>query len=54
MGWQSGEPTLEEMLSDPTVIIMMKRDSVDPDDLRALVREMSRRLKRHCQEARAA
>ena len=47
MCWLSGgEPTLDEMLSDQTVITLMKRDSVDPDDLRVLLREMSRRLKR--------
>ena len=48
MCWLSGgEPTLDEMLSDQTVITLMKRDSVDPDDLRVLLREMSRRLKCH-------
>jgi hypothetical protein len=41
----SGEPTLDEMLFDPTVIAMMKRDGVAPDDLRVLLQEMSRRLK---------
>jgi hypothetical protein len=47
MCWLSGEPTLDEMLCDTTVITMMKRDGVAPDDLRVLLLEMSRRLKRH-------
>ena len=47
MCWLSGEPTLDEMLCDTTVIAMMKRDGVAPDDLRVLLLEMSRRLKRH-------
>jgi hypothetical protein len=47
MCWLSGEPTLDDMLFDPTVITMMKRDGVAPDDLRVLLQEMSRRLKRH-------
>ena len=45
MCWLSGEPTLDEMLFDPTVITMMKRDGVTPDDVRVLLQEMSRRLK---------
>jgi hypothetical protein len=47
MRWLSGEPTLDEMLFDPTVATMMKRDGVDADDLRVLLQEMSRLLKRH-------
>jgi hypothetical protein len=46
MRWLSGEPTIDEMLVDPTVITMMKRDGVEPDDVRLLVRDVSRRLKR--------
>jgi hypothetical protein len=37
MCWLSGEPTLDEMLFDPTVITMMKRDGVAPDDVRVLL-----------------
>jgi hypothetical protein len=47
MSWLSGEPTIDEMLLDPTVITMMKRDGVAPDDVRLLIRDVSRRLKRH-------
>ena len=46
MCWLSGEPTIDEMLVDPTVITMMSRDGVEPDDARLLIRDVSRRLKR--------
>ena len=38
--WLSGEPTIDEMLADPTVITMMKRDGVEPDDVRLLIRRL--------------
>jgi hypothetical protein len=44
MSWFHGEPTLDEMLSGPTVIALMKCDGVKPGDLRVLLRDMSRRL----------
>jgi hypothetical protein len=37
MGWFEGEPTLEEVFSDPTVHVLMERDVVNPDDLRLLL-----------------
>jgi hypothetical protein len=37
MGWLQGEPTLEDVLSDPTVHVLMERDDVDPDGLRTLL-----------------
>src|SRR6266853_3963521 len=40
-----GEPTLDEMLVDPTVLAVMKRDGVDPDDPRKLLGEMSQRVR---------
>ena len=46
MCWLSGESTVDEMLLDPTVIIMMRRDGVEPDVVRSLIRDVSRRLKR--------
>jgi hypothetical protein len=46
MCWLSGEPTVDEMLLDPTVIAMMSRDGVEPDDVRLLIRDVSSRLKR--------
>jgi hypothetical protein len=46
MCWLSGEPTIDEMLLDPTVITMMSRDGVEPDDVRLLIRDVSGRLKR--------
>jgi hypothetical protein len=44
MGWLQGEPTLEDVLSDPTVQALMKRDHVDPDDLRMFFRNMKSAL----------
>jgi hypothetical protein len=33
MCWLYGEPTLEELLADPTITVLMERDAVDPDAL---------------------
>ena len=42
--WLTGEPTLGEMLADPVIQLVMRRDRVDPDDLQALLRDISTRL----------
>jgi hypothetical protein len=46
MGWEwlQGEPTLEDVLSDPIVQALMKRDHVDPNDLRMFFRNMKSAL----------
>ena len=44
MGWLQGEPTLEDVLSDPTVHALMKRDDVDPDDFRTFLEDVRRAL----------
>jgi len=44
MGWLQGEPTLEDVLSDPTVHALMKRDDVDPDDFRMFLDDVRRAL----------
>ena len=36
------EPTLEDMLAEPIVRVVMARDGVDPDEVRALMRQLSR------------
>jgi hypothetical protein len=46
MGWLQGEPTLEEVFSDPIVNVLMERDEVDPDDLRMFLEDMRRGLER--------
>ncbi len=33
MCWLNGEPTLEDLLADPTITALMERDEVDPDAL---------------------
>jgi len=40
MGWLQGEPTLDDVLSDPTVHALMERDDVDPDDLRMFLEDV--------------
>ncbi len=40
MGWLQGEPTLEDVFSDPTVHVLMERDDVDPDDLRMFLEDV--------------
>ena len=45
MGWLQGEPTLEDVFSDPTVHVLMERDDVDPDDLRTLLEDVTSALK---------
>jgi len=41
---QAWEPTLEEMLAEPVVQLMMTVDGVRPDDLVTLLRRMRERL----------
>jgi len=41
---QAWEPTLEEMLSEPVVQLMMTVDGVRPDDVVTLLREARERL----------
>jgi hypothetical protein len=43
MQW-AGEPTLEEVLSDPIVRAMMDRDRVDLEGLRLLLRDKTKLL----------
>ncbi len=40
MGSLQGEPTLEDVFSDPTVHVLMERDDVDPDDLRMFLEDV--------------
>ena len=42
--WLTGEPTLGEMLADPVVQLVMRRDRVDPDNLQAFLRDVIMRL----------
>jgi hypothetical protein len=37
MCWLQGEPSLTDVLADPVVHAMMRRDKVDPERLRALL-----------------
>jgi hypothetical protein len=42
--WLKGEPTLREVLEDPVILLMMRRDRVDPDHLHMFLRDVSARL----------
>jgi hypothetical protein len=44
MRWLQGEPTLDDMLSDPTVHALMERDDVDPNDLRKFLEDVGSAL----------
>ena len=46
MNSRQGEPTLEEMLSDPIVRAVMEADRIDPHELAATLREVGRKLSR--------
>ena len=42
MTWLTGEPTLDDALSDPVVHAMMARDRVDAESLRGFLHDMRR------------
>ncbi len=37
MCWLKGEPKLRDVLADPVIQLMMRRDQVDPDRLHAFL-----------------
>ncbi len=41
--WLTGEPELKEILADPVIQLMMRRDRVDPDRLHALLHQVRTR-----------
>ena len=43
MSRQSAELTLEEMLADPIVQLVMRRDGISADDVRQVIAEARRR-----------
>jgi len=42
--WLTGEPTLREVLDDPVIRMVMRRDRVDPDHLQEFLRGVGTRL----------
>jgi hypothetical protein len=42
--WLTGEPTLREVLDDPVIRLIMRRDRVDPDHLQTFLRDVGTRL----------
>ena len=44
MRWLKGEPKLRDVLADPVIQLMMRRDQVDPEHLHAFLRRVGGRL----------
>ena len=44
MGRFDDEPTMDDVLSDPTILALMERDKVEPQDLRMLIDSVRRSL----------
>ena len=42
MLWFDGEPTLDELLSDPVIVALMERDGIGATDLRELLAAMQK------------
>jgi hypothetical protein len=42
MLWFDGEPTLDELLSDPVIVALMERDGIAASDLRELLAAMEK------------
>jgi hypothetical protein len=51
--WLHGEPTIDEMLSDPVVVAVMKRYGVIPEELRGLLTRRARTYKRRATRKRS-
>lgn len=45
--WICGEPSLDEMLADPIVRILMERDGVSERSVRGVFEDAAKRLKAH-------
>ena len=43
--WLSGEPSLDDMLADPIVRILMEHDGLSEDMVRAVFQDAARRLR---------
>jgi hypothetical protein len=41
--WLTGEPELSDILADPVIQLMMRRDRVDPDHLQAFLQDVRAR-----------
>jgi len=43
--WFQGEPTLQDVMSDPIVLLLMRQDGLIPETVWAIIRETSARLR---------
>jgi hypothetical protein len=41
MRWYDHEPTLEEILSEPIFVALMKADRIDPHELQAMLKQVA-------------
>lgn len=41
--WEGGEPSLEDLLAEPIIRLLMRRDRVSPDEIRRLLGGRKRR-----------
>ena len=42
--WSEGEPKLQDVMSDPIVHLLMRRDGLTPETVWAIIREISAQL----------
>jgi hypothetical protein len=52
--WIRGEPSLDEMLADPIVRILMECDGLSDESVRSVCEEASKRLRAHSGEVTRA
>ena len=52
--WLSGEPTLDDMLADPIVRILMAYDGLSEDSVRCVFRDAAKRLRARSDEVNRA
>ena len=45
--WRQGEPSLYDVMTDPIVLLLMKRDGLTPNDVWPLVLDMGGCLQAH-------
>jgi len=49
--WFQGEPTLQDVMSDPIVLLLMRQDGLTPETVWAIIREASARLREQSERA---
>lgn len=52
--WLQGEPTLQDVMSDPIVLLLMRQDGLTPETVWAIIQETSARLREQPERAAEA